>query len=443
MRLMSEPRLAAILSRLPGVPRVVASGNFATPTVALGVLDKVVAEYRLFMLNAQREIPDRAEVILETPFVGPGMRARPNLRYFPSRLSLVPHLLKGPLPPDIVVLHTSAPYDGTVSLGTETNILPAAIEAVRGRGGLVVAQLNPHMPYTYGDGVLTVDEIDYAIEVDVPLPAPPVREPDETSLSIGDHVARLVPDGATLQLGIGAVPDATLAALTARRSLRIWSEMFSDGVLRLDRSGALDRDAPINASFLFGSADLTQWVDRNPRVRLLRTEKTNDPGLIAKHPLLTSVNSAMQVDLYGQANANRAHGAIYSGFGGQTDVLAPQDADVDRRAGAVRTGDVVPAQLPRQRTRRRDGLGPRHRCPGPRHHRPRRPSRRTRGTARGRRSHRPAALIREVRLERGCQSMDPTPEARAAVGRGRGRTSFGRRGPRRRPCPAGRRSARA
>lgn len=99
MRLMSEPRLAAILSRLPGVPRVVASGNFATPTVALGVLDKVVAEYRLFMLNAQREIPDRAEVILETPFVGPGMRARPNLRYFPSRLSLVPHLLKGPLPP--------------------------------------------------------------------------------------------------------------------------------------------------------------------------------------------------------------------------------------------------------------------------------------------------------------------------------------------------------
>lgn len=321
MRLMSETRLAAILGRLPGVPRVVASGNFATPTVALGVLDKVVAEYRLFILNAQPGIPDRAEVILETPFVGPGMRGRPNLRYFPSRLSLVPHLLKGPLAPDIVVLHASTPYDGTVSLGTETNILPAAIEAVRSRGGLVVAQLNPSMPYTYGDGVLTVDEIDYAIDVDVPLPTPPSREPDETSAQIGDHVARLVPDGATLQLGIGAVPDATLAALTARRSLRIWSEMFSDGVLRLDRSGALDRDAPINASFLFGSADLTQWVDRNPRVRLLRTEKTNDPGLIAKHPLLTSVNSAMQVDLYGQANANRAHGTIYSGFGGQTDFV--------------------------------------------------------------------------------------------------------------------------
>ena len=130
-----------------------------------------------------------------------------------------------------------------------------------------------------------------------------------------------MPDGATLQLGIGAVPDATLAALTARRSLRIWSEMFSDGVLRLDQAGALDRDAPINASFLFGSAELTQWVDRNPRVRLLRTEKTNDPGLISGHPLLTSINTALQVDLYGQANANRAHGTIYSGFGGQTDFV--------------------------------------------------------------------------------------------------------------------------
>ena len=321
MRLMSESRLGAILGRLTGTPRVVASGNFATPTVALATLDGAVAEYRLFMLNAQADIPTRSEVTLETAFVGAGMRGRPNLRYFPSRLSLVPHLLQGALPPDVVLVHTSAPHEGTVSLGTEVNVLPAAIEAVRSRGGLVIAQINPRMPYTYGDGVLILEEIDYAIEVDTPLPAPPVRTPDETSRLIGEQVARLVPDGATLQLGIGTVPDAVLAGLTDRTSLRVWTEMFSDGMLDLDRAGALDPDVPVNASFLFGTAALHAWVDRNPRIRMLRTEKTNDPGLIARHPLLTSINSALQVDLYGQANANRAHGRIYSGIGGQTDFV--------------------------------------------------------------------------------------------------------------------------
>jgi acyl-CoA hydrolase len=321
MRTVSEGQLAAILARWPGVPRVVASGNFATPLFALGVLDKAVERYRLFMLNAQAGIPQRSDVTLETAFVGPGMRGRPNLRYFPGRLSLVPHLLIGPLAPDIVVVHTSLPYEGTVSLGTEVNVVPAAIDAVRRRGGLVIAQLNAGMPYVYGDGVLATDEVDYAIETDMPLPTPTILEPDARSRLIGGQVAELVPDGATLQLGIGAVPDSALAALTARKALRIWSEMFSDGVLRLEQAGALDRDTPINASFLFGSAELLAWVDRNPRVRLLRTEKTNDPALIAKHPFLTSINSAMQVDLYGQANASRVRGGIYSGFGGQTDFI--------------------------------------------------------------------------------------------------------------------------
>jgi acyl-CoA hydrolase len=321
VRVLTESALAAVLGRLAGAPRVVASGNFAMPTAALGALDKVVESYRLFMLNAQPGIPTRAGVVLETPFVGPGMRDQPELRYFPSRLSLVPNLLTRALRPDVVLLHTSTPHEGTVSLGTEVNILPAAVDAVRSHGGLVVAQLNPQMPYTYGDGVLTLEEIDYGIEVDAPLPVLPPRPPDERAALIGEHVAGLVADGATLQLGIGAVPDAALSALTARKSLQVWSEMFSDGVLELEQCGALDRDAPISASFVFGSAELYEWVQRNPRVRLLRTEKTNDPGLIAKHPRLTSINSALQVDLYGQANANRARERIYSGFGGQTDFV--------------------------------------------------------------------------------------------------------------------------
>jgi acyl-CoA hydrolase len=322
VRIVTEERLGTILAASGfACPRVVASGNFATPLLALTVLDKALAGYRLFVLNAQHGVPDRDGVTLETPFVGPGMRGRRQLRYFPSRLSLVPYLLKQHLQPDIVVLHTTEPVDGTVSLGTEVNILPAAVEAARAAGGLVIAQVNRQMPYTYGDAVLACDELDYAIEADAPLPSPAPRPPGDLERAIGERVAALVPDGATLQLGIGSVPDAVLSALAARSGLGVWSEMFSDGVLELERVGALDTGRPLTASFLFGSPELYGWVDRNRRVMLLRTEKTNDPGLIALQRALISVNGALEVDLYGQANASRVRGAIYSGFGGQPDFV--------------------------------------------------------------------------------------------------------------------------
>lgn len=321
MRMLTESKLGAILGGLPGVPRVVMSGNFATPWRALSVLDTTVAEYHLFALNAQEGIPDRDGVVPESAFVGPGMRRSERLRYFPCRLSLVPNLLAEKLPPDVVLLHTSVPVDGTVSLGIEVNVLPAAIEAALARGGLVIAQVNPRMPYTQGDAVLPEDDIDYAIEVDAALPSPRARPVSDVFRSIGERVAELVPDAATLQLGIGAVPDAVLAALTGRRDLTVWSEMFSDGVLALERAGALDPGEPVTASFVFGSSELYDWIDRNPRVRLMRTEKTNDPGLIARQPRMVSVNGALQVDLFAQANAARVHGMIYSGFGGQTDFV--------------------------------------------------------------------------------------------------------------------------
>ncbi|MFB4298544.1 acetyl-CoA hydrolase/transferase family protein [Actinomadura sp. NTSP31] len=321
MRVISERHLARILAGLPGRPRIVAGGNFAAPRRALKIVDEAMGEYRLFMLNAQEDLPDREGVDLETPFVGAGMRGRANLRYFPSRLSLVPNLLKESLPPDVVIVQTSPPSAGTVSLGIEVNILPAAIEAVRARGGLVIAQLNAHMPYTFGDAVLAEDEIDYAIVADGPLATPVPRPPGGAARRIGERVARLVPEHATLQLGIGAVPDAVLASLLDRRGLGVWSEMFSDGVLALEKAGALDTGAPITASFAFGGRELYDWADRNDRIRMLRTEKTNDPGLIARRPRMVAVNSALQVDLFAQANASRVRGAIYSGFGGQTDFV--------------------------------------------------------------------------------------------------------------------------
>ena len=144
---------------------------------------------------------------------------------------------------------------------------------------------------------------------------------DEVSASIGERVAHRIPDGATLQLGIGAVPDAALPGAAKHRELKIWSEMVSDGVLTLLAEGALDTDAPVVASFVFGSQRLYDWVDRNPAVRLLRTETTNDPAHISARPQMVSVNAALQVDLFGQANASRIGSRIYSGFGGQTDFV--------------------------------------------------------------------------------------------------------------------------
>ena len=321
MRRITLEDLPAQLSGLPADPRLVVSGNFATPHVLLGAIDAALPEYRLHALNAQPGLPDRDGVTLETAFVGPGMRTSSRLVYIPSRLSLVPRLFTATCPPDIVLIHTSTPRDGTVSLGIEVNILPAAIEAVRARGGLVIAQVNRHMPYTFGDAEIDVEDIDLAVEVDAELPSPGALEIDDVSAAIGERVATRVTDGATMQLGIGAVPDAVLSGLTRRRGLRIWSEMFSDGVLALDRAGALDPEAPLTSSFLFGSAELYAWVDRNPRVSMLRTETTNEPSIIARQPIMTSVNTALQVDLYAQANASRVKGQIYSGFGGQTDFI--------------------------------------------------------------------------------------------------------------------------
>jgi acyl-CoA hydrolase len=320
VRTVTEGKVADAVAALPGVPRVVASGNAAAPLHTLNVLDGALGAWRLHMLNAPPGVPDRDGVRLETTFVGAGMRDRPNLDYVPCRLSLVPALFRDTRPPDVVVVHTSAPYQGRVSLGCEVNVLPAAIDAARARGGLVVAQVNPHMPYTYGDGEIDCDDVDLAVEVDQPLGVVARREPDDCSREIAERVAALVRDDATLQLGIGAIPDATLAAVTAG-GLRIWSEMFSDGVLALDRAGRLDPDAPIVASFCFGTPELLAWADRNPRVRMLRTERCNDPSRIARQPYMTSINGAMQVDLYAQANASFRRGRVYSGFGGQTDFV--------------------------------------------------------------------------------------------------------------------------
>lgn len=306
-------------------PRVVCSGNVAVPHALLRIVDSALSEYRLNVLNAPKGIPEREGVIHETSFVGAGMRNSSSLQYVPARLSLVPTLFSRTLHPDIVLVHTSAPIDGKVSLGIEVNVMPAAIEAVRRRGGLVLAQVNERMPYTFGDAEYDLDLFDGWIEADDviahPRPPKPGGERGESAAVIGDLCASRVSSGATLQMGIGEVPDATLAGLTARRNLGLWTEMFSDGVLDLQEAGALDPDRYVTASFMMGSQELMSWVHRNEQVLMLRTETINAPSNIAKQPGMTSINTALQVDLFAQANASRRRARIHSGFGGQTDFI--------------------------------------------------------------------------------------------------------------------------
>ena len=321
MKVITEQQLQKVLAALPHNPRVVASGNFATPHLLLKAMDAAVPEFKLHMLNAQPGIPDREGISYESSFIGAGMRRHPRLTYIPCRLSLVPVLFRDHYVPDVVLLHTSSRRHDTVSLGTEVNILPAAIEATRERGGLVIAQANPNMPYTYGDAQLYENEIDYLVEVDEPLATKPATSFTDETRQIGDLIAARITDGSTLQLGIGAIPDSVLNTLVARKNLRVWTEMFSDGVLELHKRGALDEDIPITASFVFGGTELYEWLNLNRGVRMLRTERTNDPGQIARQAKMTSINAALQVDLYDQANASHVRGQIYSGFGGSTDFI--------------------------------------------------------------------------------------------------------------------------
>ncbi len=321
MRRISIDQLKTILKDLPENPRVVVSGNFSMPKTLMSAFDKQVPKYRLHMLNAQVGIPHREGVSYESAFIGPGMRNSKQLTYIPSRLSLLPVLIKNHLKPDVVLIHTSLPRFDTVSLGTEVNILPAAIESVRANGGIVIAQANSHMPYTYGDAQIYEHEIDFLIESDEPLTEHVSGELSAVGRAIGERIAPMIKDNSTLQMGIGAVPDATLELLKNRNGMRIWTETFSDGVLNLEEASALDEGVPITASFVFGTKRLYEWLHLNRRVRMFRTEKTNDPSQIGKQARMTSINAALQVDLYDQANASRVRGSIYSGFGGSTDFI--------------------------------------------------------------------------------------------------------------------------
>ena len=180
---MKTTTFREVVERLRGVgpkePRVVISGNSANPVTLIEALLAARERCRVFQLNAHDSFAANPSYTTETPFVGPGMRNDSMLDYLPMRLSLVPRLFSTVRPVDVVLIHTSLPRDGKVSLGIEVNILPAAIEQARARGGLVIAQMNACMPYTFGDGEIPLGSIDAALEVETPLMSPIVGPVDE------------------------------------------------------------------------------------------------------------------------------------------------------------------------------------------------------------------------------------------------------------------------
>ena len=261
-------------------------------------------------------------------FVGPNARAAVNegrADYVPVFLSEVPQLFEQRVLPLDAVLVNATPPDahGFCSLGVSVEAMKAALGAAR----TVIVQLNRAMPRTLGDSFIHVDQIDLAVEVDSPpyeLASAPIGEVERR---IGEHVAALVSDGATIQLGIGAIPAATARALTGHHDLGIHTEMFTDAVVELVEAGVVtgarkERNrGKIVAAFMMGSRRLYAFVDDNPMVEMRSVDFTNDTHVIRSFRGMTAINSAIEVDLGGQVAADSIGSRIYSGVGGQMDFV--------------------------------------------------------------------------------------------------------------------------
>jgi acetyl-CoA hydrolase len=305
-------------------------------------------------LMARRELRDVEIVHLHTeglaPYVAPEMAEhfRHNALFIganvreavrdgradvtPVFLSDIPRLFETTLPLDVALIQVSPPdRAGYCSLGISVDCArPASLTAKT-----VIAQVNPRMPRTHGDSFLHVSQIATFVEALAELQEVTCPEPDDVAVRIGKNVVSLIGDGATIQTGIGTIPNAVLAELTNHRHLGVHTEMFSDGLLDLVETGVVDCSAKsyhlgkIVSSFVIGSRRLYDFVDDNPMIEMHPTTFTNDPVLIARNDRMVSINSAIEVDLTGQVCADSIGHIFYSGIGGQLDFVR----------GAVRARD--------------------------------------------------------------------------------------------------------
>lgn len=245
--------------------------------------------------------------------------------YIPVFLSEIPRLFRqNILPIDVALVHVSPPdKHGYCSVGVSVDVVIAAIKSAK----RVIAQINPQMPRTLGDGIVHQSIFDASYVVDQPLPEITNPTLSESAMRIGAYVAELVDNGATIQTGIGAIPDAVLASLTNHKELGMHTEMFSDGLLSLIEKGVMTnqhkkkhRDKTVT-SFVLGSRKLYDFVDNNPSVAFLNIDYVNDASVIRQNPKVTAINSAVEIDLTGQVCSDSIGTYHYSGVGGQIDFM--------------------------------------------------------------------------------------------------------------------------
>jgi len=277
---------------------------------------------------AYTEKPYSQAFKMNSVFVGPNVRKsvkEGHGDYIPIFLSEI-HLLfrRSILPLDVAFIQVSPPDShGYCSLGTSIDITIPAIQTAK----LVIAQVNPQVPRTHGDGFIHVSELDFAIEEDAPIYGHDLPVASEIENKIGANIASLVEDGATLQMGIGAIPNAALQNLGNHKNLGIHTEMFSDGILPLVESGVINgsqkevKTGKIVTCFAVGSQKLYDFMDDNPLVHMKEAAYTNDTAIIRRNPKVTAINSAIEIDLTGQVCADTIGQMQFSGVGGQMDFI--------------------------------------------------------------------------------------------------------------------------
>ena len=342
--------------------RIFLTGNCSIPRTLLAALvgyapnlEDVEICHALTMGSAEYVKPElQGHLRVNTMFIGGNVRKavqEGRADFTPVLLSEFPLLFKrGILPLDVAMIHVSLPDEhGFCSLGVEVGLTKTPAESAK----VIIAEVNEKMPRTLGDSFIHISRLTHVVPVNYPIPEMSMSEEgnQEVVESIAGHVAGLIPDGATMQLGIGAIPDAVLNFLRHKKDLGVHSELFSDGVIELVDQGIITSSrktlhpGKLVAGFLIGTQKLYDWADDNPLIELHRTEYINDPYVIAQNERMVAINSAIEVDLTGQVCADSIGPKLYSGVGGQLDFIY----------GASRSKDGVPIIAMPSTTTLRDG----------------------------------------------------------------------------------------
>lgn len=326
----------AAVDHIKSGDRIYIQSNAACPIPLVEALTRRAPELKnveifhiLTMGPAKYTSPEYADSFkVHALFIGQNVREAVNEGrgdYTPLFLSEIPGMFEsGKLPLDVAFIQVSPPDEhGYMSYGVSVDCTIAARKKAR----LVIAEVNRQMPRTLGRSFVHADRIDYIVETDRPIPEHCPKPLDDVSMAIGRNVATLVEDGATLQLGIGSIPDAVLQNLMDKKELGIHTEMFSDGVVDLVEAGVITctrktvLPGKIAVSFVMGSRKLYDFVDNNPLIEFQTTDFINDPFIISQNYKMTAINSALQVDLSGQVCSDSVGIKLYSGFGGQVDFI--------------------------------------------------------------------------------------------------------------------------